>query len=201
MFRGAPLDARLWFPGLRRAYEDGYGIRPCLLHPQSRGEVRLRSADPRDPVRIRFNFFAAPQDLPALREGIKIAREIAGDSHMAPFRGPEKLTGAAIRRDAEIEAYIRATAVTTHHPAGTCAMAGEDAVLDPALRVRGIEGLRVVDASVMPDLVSAHINACVLMMAEKAADMILGRPPPTGRGQTDHISDRSEASLCPIPQA
>ena len=80
--------------------------------------------------------------------------------------------------DAEIDAWIRKTVITAHHPAGTCPMGiGPDAVLDPTLRVRGVEGLRVVDASAMPDMVGAHINACVLMMAEKAADMIRGQAP------------------------
>ena len=86
--------------------------------------------------------------------------------------------GAECRSDAEIDAFVRRTAITVHHPSATCAMgAGPDAVLDPALRVRGVEGLRVADASAMPDLVSGNINACVLMIAEKAADLVLGRPP------------------------
>jgi choline dehydrogenase-like flavoprotein len=83
-----------------------------------------------------------------------------------------------VTSDAEIDAWIRKTVITAHHPAGTCAMGiGPNAVVDPTLRVRGVEGLRVVDASAMPDMVGAHINACVLMMAEKAADMIRGRAP------------------------
>ncbi|MGH7305303.1 MAG: GMC oxidoreductase, partial [Candidatus Rokuibacteriota bacterium] len=82
------------------------------------------------------------------------------------------------RTDAEIDAFVRRTAITAHHPCATCAMGGDDeAVLDPALRVRGVQGLRVVDASVMPDLVSGNINACVLMIAEKGADLVLGKPP------------------------
>ena len=96
---------------------------------------------------------------------------------MDPFRGDEIAAGPAVTTDAEFDDWIRNTAITAHHPAGTCAMGiGPEAVLDPELRVRGVEALRVVDASAMPDLVSAHINACVLMMAEKAADMIRGRP-------------------------
>ncbi len=83
-----------------------------------------------------------------------------------------------MKTDAEIDAFIRRTAITAHHPCGTCPMGtGPDSVLDPELKVRGIEGLRVVDASAMPDIVSAHINACVLMLAEKASDMIRGRAP------------------------
>jgi 4-pyridoxate dehydrogenase len=178
MFRGAPADTHLWFPLLRPPYADGYGIRPTLLHPDSRGEMLLRSADPRDPPRIVYNFFSAPDDLPRLREGVKLARDVAYQKPMDGYRGTETSPGPAVQTDAEIDAFIRRTAITAHHPCGTCAIGiGPAAVLDPELRVRGVERLRVVDASAMPDLVSAHINACVLMMAEKASDLIRGRPP------------------------
>jgi 4-pyridoxate dehydrogenase len=184
MFRGAPADAHLWFPLVKPAYQDGFGIRPTLLHPDSRGAVRLRSADPRDPPRIIGNFFSAPNDLPRLREGFRLARDVARQAPLDPYRGVETAPGPNVKTDAEIDAWIRATAITAHHPAGTCAMGiGPDGVLDPELEVRGLERLRVVDASAMPDLVSAHINACVLMMAEKAADLIRGRsirPPLSG---------------------
>ena len=178
MFRGAPTHAHLWFPLLRPAYADGFGIRPTLLHPDSRGEIRLRSADPREPMRIAYNFFSASNDLLTLREGFKRARDVAYQKPLDFFRGPEVAPVKRLQSDAEIDAYIRKTATTAHHPAGTCQMGGgPDAVLDPELRVRGIERLRVVDASAMPDMVSAHINACVLMLAEKASDMIRLRPP------------------------
>jgi 4-pyridoxate dehydrogenase len=178
MFRGAPADTHLWFPGIRPAYVDGYGIRPTLLHPDSRGEILLRSSDPREPPRIAYNFFSAPSDLPRLREGFKRAREVAYQAPMDAYRGRETSPGDAVKTDAEIDAFIRRTAITAHHPCGTCAMGTTpDTVTDPELRVRGVEHLRVVDASVMPDLVSAHINACVLMIAEKASDMIRKRTP------------------------
>jgi 4-pyridoxate dehydrogenase len=177
MFRGAPPHAHLWFPGWKSAYVDGYGIRPALLHPDSRGEVLLRSSDPRDPVRIVPNFLSAPNDLPTLRQGFKIAREIAQQKSLDRFRGEEVTPGPRVKTDAEIDAWIRKVAATANHPASTCAMGSvPDTVLDPQLRVRGAERLRVVDASAMPDLVSAHINACVLMMAEKASDVIRGMP-------------------------
>ena len=97
---------------------------------------------------------------------------------MDSYRGRELDPGDAVATDAEIDEWLRRTVITAHHPAGTCAMGTlSDCVLDPELRVRGVERLRVVDASAMPDLVSAHINACVLMMAEKAADLIRGRAP------------------------
>jgi 4-pyridoxate dehydrogenase len=178
MFRGAPPHAALWFPGVKRAYLDGFGIRPALLHPDSRGEIRLRSVDPRAPMRIFYNFLSAPNDLPTLREGFKRARETAYQKPLDPFRGVETAPGPEVKSDAEIDAWMRRVAQTANHPAGTCAMGnGPDSVLDPELRVRGIERLRVVDASAMPDLISAHINACVIMMAEKAADVIRGRVP------------------------
>ena len=178
MFRGAPADTHLWFPGIRPAYVDGYGIRPTLLHPDSRGEILLRSSDPREAPRIAYNFFSAPNDLPRLREGFKRAREVAYQAPMDAYRGRETSPGDAVKTDAEIDAFIRRTAITAHHPCGTCAMGTTpDTVTDPELRVRGVEHLRVVDASVMPDLVSAHINACVLMIAEKASDMIRKRTP------------------------
>jgi choline dehydrogenase-like flavoprotein len=178
MFRGLPPEAHLWMPGWKAPYADGFGIRPALLHPDSRGEILLRAADPRVPPRIVYNFFTAPNDLPTLREGVRRAREVAHQKAMDAFRGEEYSPGLAVKSDAEIDAFIRRTAVTAHHPCATCPMGiGAEAVLDPELRVRGAEALRVVDASAMPDLVGAHINACVLMMAEKASDMVRGRPP------------------------
>ena len=178
MFRGTSAHPHLWFPFLKPAFRDGFGIRPTLLHPDSRGEILLRSADPRDPPRIRYNFFSAPDDLPRLRAGFRIAREVALQSALDPYRGRELNPGEAVKTDAEVDAWLRRTVITAHHPAGTCPMGTlPDTVLDPELRVRGVAGLRVVDASAMPDLVSAHINACVLMMAEKAADLIRGLPP------------------------
>ena len=179
MFRGAATDARLWYPVIRPPRPDGFAIRPTLLHPDSRGEILLRSNDPCEPMRIVYNFFSAPNDLPKLREGFRLARHIAYQRPLDRFRGVETAPGPSHQSDTEIDAYIRKTAITAHHPAATCPMGlGSDAVLDPQMRVRGIEGLRVVDASAMPDLVSAHLNAAVLMMAEKAADLIKGKSAP-----------------------
>ncbi len=178
MFRGTALGAHLWFPFLRKPYLDGFGIRPTLLHPRSRGRVRLKSSDPKDPVRIFLNLLSEPEDLPVLRDGVRRAREVAHQAPLDAYRGVETAPSLKAKTDEEIDAWIRRVAVTAHHPAGTCAMGtGSHAVLDPELRVRGVENLRVVDASAMPDVVSAHINACVLMMAEKAADMIRGKAP------------------------
>jgi len=177
MFRGTSHDPRLWFPLVRAPYLDGYGIRPTLLHPDSRGEILLRSADPVAPPRIVYKFFTAPNDLPTLREGFKRARELAFHKALDPFRGEEIGPGLQVKTDAEIDAWIKKTVITAHHPAGTCPM-GIDGVLESDLKVRGIDGLRVCDASAMPDLVSAHINACVIMMADKASDIIRGQTLP-----------------------
>jgi len=178
LFRGAPARAYPWFPGVRAAYEDSFGLRPVMLHPESRGVVRLRSADPAAPVRIVQNFLATDHDIRTIREGVKLARDLARRKGIDQWRGRETAPGPECRTDAEIDAFVRRTAITVHHPCATCAMGtGEDAVLDPSLRVRGVEGLRAVDASAMPDLVSGNINACVLMIAEKAADLVLGKPP------------------------
>ena len=178
MFRGAPTHAHLWFPLIKRAYVDGYGIRPTLLHPESRGEIKLASADPRAHPRIFMNLLSVSADLAKLRDGFKRARDVAMQKPLDRYRGKETSPGDKVKTDAEIDAWLRKTVITAHHPASTCPMGTpSDCVLDPEMRVLGAERLRVVDASAMPDLVSAHINATVLMMAEKAADMIRGRPP------------------------
>jgi 4-pyridoxate dehydrogenase len=175
MFRGTSHDPHLWFPLIRPAFLDGFGIRPTLLHPDSRGELLLASSDPLKAPRIAYRFFTAPNDLPTLREGFKRARDVAFNKAMDPFRGDEIGPGLQVKTDDEIDGWLKKTVMTAHHPSSTCAIA-PDGVLDSDLKVRGIESLRVCDASAMPDLVSAHINACVLMMAEKGADLIRGKP-------------------------
>jgi len=176
MFRGTSASPHLWFPLVRPPFQDGFGIRPTLLHPDSRGELLLGSADPLKPPRIVYRFFTAPNDLPTLRHGFKLAREVAFNKAMDPCRGEEVGPGLQVKTDAEIDGWLKKVVITAHHPASTCAIA-PDGVLDSDLKVRGIEALRVCDASAMPDLVSAHINACVLMMAEKGADLIRGKVP------------------------
>ncbi len=178
IFRAAPIDARPWLPGWKPAYRDGYSISPVLLHPRSRGEVTLRSADPAALVRVQNNFLTEPEDIETLREAFRHGRDLGSQQPLEPFRGPEVSPGPEVRTDAEIDTWIRNTVVTVYHPLGTCAMGrGSGTVVDPALKVHGIEGLRVVDASVFPDMPSAHINAAVMAVAERAADLIRGRQP------------------------
>lgn len=172
MFRANNPAPRVWFPGVRPAPPDTYGIRPALLHPKSRGRVLLRSTDPLAKPRINYNFLTDPADMATIVEGTRRALDVAAKKPLDAYRG-EAAAPKRIDSDKDIEDWFRRTAITAHHPCGTCAIGS---VVDPQLRVLGAEGLRVVDASVMPDIVSAHINACVLMMAEKASDMIRGRP-------------------------
>ncbi len=173
MFRAVAPNAHLWFPGIRAPFRDEFAIRPTLLHPKSCGTVRLRSADPMAPPRISYQFFSEPSDMDVLYEAYLRAMDLAQSKTLDPFRGELTSPGTLPTTRAQAEDWLRNTAITAHHPAGTCAMGlDEDAVLDPEFRVRGVERLRVVDGSAMPDLVSAHINACILMMAEKAADLL-----------------------------
>lgn len=177
--RGIARDARPWWPLLGPDWDDAFFLLVVLLHPESRGTIELASADARQPVRIRPNYLSAPGDIQTLAAGMRIAREVIRQSALDPFRGDEIVPGPKVVGDADIHAYIRSVASTLHHACGTCRMGRDDmAVVDPELKVRGIDRLRAVDASVMPDLVSGNINACVLMIAERASDLIRGRVPP-----------------------
>jgi len=172
------MDARIWFPLLRKRQEDRITADVILLHPRSRGRVTLKSADPADWPAVTLNNFADPADLRTARDGIRIARRIYRTPPQADLTGEELLPGEALRSDAELDAHIRRTAQVTQHPVGTCAMGrGSMSVVDPELRVHGIGGLRVVDASIMPTVPGGNTNAPTIMVAEKAADMILGRAP------------------------
>jgi 4-pyridoxate dehydrogenase len=178
LFRAIPVGAGPYFPPFKNGYADGFGTRAVLLRPESRGHLRLTSGNPRAAVAIHQNFLATDKDWQTLRAGMRRLREICKQAPLAPFVAGEVSPGAGKESDAELDAHIRATAATAHHPLGTCKMgidADATAVVDPELRVRGVEGLRVVDAAVMPDLVGGNINAAVVMIAELASDLIRGR--------------------------
>lgn len=173
------LSAHLWFPGFVKSPEHSFSADVILLHPQARGTVRLKSADPRELPAIRLNLFDNEADFATARAGLRMARTIYGTEPMAGLIARETIPGAAVQSDEAIDAHIRATAGTTQHPVGTCAMgAGANAVVDPELRVLGVEGLRVVDASVMPDVPGGNTNGPTIMIAEKASDIIRGRTLP-----------------------
>jgi choline dehydrogenase len=156
----------------------GFAISPVGLYPRSRGSVSLASPDPFAAPIIDPNLLSAPEDLAPLIYGIRLARKVFASPAFAKYQATETAPGAAAINDAELEDYIRAQAYTVHHPVSTCRMGvGDGAVVDPQLRVIGIEGLRVADASVFPSITGGNTNAAIVMIAEKASDMILGRPP------------------------
>lgn len=159
--------------------EDGYTVHACQLRPESTGTVLLKSADPFDHPAIDPNHLATEEDRRAMRESVKMVREVCRQAALQPYTGDEVMPGAGTVSDADIDAFIRAKGETIYHPVGTVAMGmSAEAPVDGELKVRGVEGLRVVDASVMPTLVGGNTNAPTIMVAEKAADMILGRTPP-----------------------
>jgi choline dehydrogenase len=142
------------------------------------GEVTLRSADPLAPPRIHFNLLATENDRASLIGVIRIVRKLFATPPLARFAGREVMPGPEVQTDDDIVAYLRHTTATAFHPVGTCRMgAGGDAVVDPQLRVRGIEGLRVADASIMPTIIGGNTNAPCIMIGEKASDLVLGRAP------------------------
>ena len=172
------MAARPWFPGWRKGAGHVFSIANVVLHPVSRGEVRLRSSDPRSAPAIQFNLLQAPEDVATLRFMVRFCRRFFATAPASRLVAGELLPGAAVQSDDEIDAHLRGSVATAMHPTGSCAMGtGPDAVLDASLRVRGIDALRVVDASVMPTIVGGNTNAPVIMIAEKASDLILGRPP------------------------
>jgi len=152
----------------------GYTLRFCLLRPKSAGWIALRSSDPYDAPMIQPNYLSESADIQPLRNGVRQAREILAQSSFEQFRGKELSPGLSISADAEIEDWIRLNAESIYHPVGTCRMGNdESAVVDNALRVHGVEGLRVIDASIMPSIVGGNTNAPTMMIAEKGADLIL----------------------------
>ena len=169
------MDAKVWFPGWRQRRGDCFSISNVLLHPESRGSVTLKSADPRDKPAIQFNLLATEGDRASFRRFVRLARELMATSPAAGLVKGEVTPGPAVHSDEEIDAYVRRSIGTAMHPVGTCAMGtGPESVVDPQLRVHGIDGLRVVDCSIMPQIVGGNTHAPAMMIAEKAAAMILG---------------------------
>jgi choline dehydrogenase-like flavoprotein len=145
-----------------------------VLRPKSRGTVTLQTADPLAAPLIDPNFLSDPDDVVRMVKGFRIMRDVLSQPSLARYGGRELNRSATARTDAEIEGFIRSQADSIYHPVGTCRMGGDDAaVVDATLRVHGIDGLRVIDASVMPRIVGGNTNAPTVMIAEKAADMIM----------------------------
>jgi choline dehydrogenase len=153
---------------------DGVTLHACCLRPHSRGEVRLASRDPLQAAVIDPNYLSSEYDLKILIDGIRRGREVLAAPAFKIFLRDERIPGPAMQSDAELTEFIRATAETEYHPVGTCKMGSDPmAVVDEELRVRGLERLRVIDASIMPTVVSGNTNAPTIMIAEKGADMML----------------------------
>jgi choline dehydrogenase/4-pyridoxate dehydrogenase len=170
LFISGSLMAYPYLPPFKQPFADSFACRIVLLRPESRGQVTLASADPLAHPRISQCLLSADRDWSTLRDGIRLFRDLARSRHLRRFVASEIGPGADVTTDAQLEAYTRKTAVTAHHPAGTCRMGPASdklAVVDSELRV--------VDASVFPDMVGGNINAPVIMVAEKAADMIRGK--------------------------
>lgn len=166
-----------WIPDPSR---NGYRLGSGPMRPESRGTLRLASGNPADAPLIDPNYLATDRDRREMREGLKLAREVLAQPAFREFHRREDLPGVGIQTDAELDAFIREDASSAYHACGTARMGAdgdERAVVDLQLRLRGIDGLRIVDASVIPAVPSANINACVFMIAEKAADFILGHQP------------------------
>jgi choline dehydrogenase len=157
----------------------GFGIISINVRAKSRGSVTLASPDPSAPPVIDPRLLSEPDDLDAVVRGLNLARRFFGAPAFEVCKAWEIMPGAEVQGDAALADYVRKAVVTVHHPSGTCRMGvGDNTVVDPQLRVRGVEGLRVADASVFPDIIAGNTNAAVVMVAEKAADLILGKPAP-----------------------
>jgi choline dehydrogenase len=152
----------------------GITLTPVISQPESRGTVRLRSSNPLDAPLISPNYLSTDNDLQVLLHGIELGRELMSSSLLDPMRGDEVVPGPDVKTKEQLTDYIRKTAVTVWHPSCSCRMGHDDmAVVDPQLRVHGVEGLRVIDCSIMPQIVNANLQATVIMIGEKGVDMIL----------------------------
>ncbi|WP_447726600.1 GMC family oxidoreductase [Sphingomonas koreensis] len=170
------MDSQLWFPGWRARRGDYVSLSAVLLHPESRGSVTLQSTDPAIKPAVRFNLLQSANDRASFRRFVRFTREFLATPPAADLLIREVAPGASTDDDAGIDAYVRQRIGTAMHPTSTCAMgSGPEAVVDETLAVCGLRGLRVVDCSIMPTIVGGNTNAPAIMIAEKAADMILGR--------------------------
>jgi choline dehydrogenase len=166
------------YDGSTLAQEHGFQAHVGPMRSKSRGWVRLASGNPRDKPRILFNYLSEPDDRTEMRACVRLTREIFAQAAFDRYRGRELQPGEGVRSDDEIDAFIRAKVESAYHPSCSCKMgSAEDpsAVVAPDTRVRGLEGLRVVDSSIMPSITTGNLNAPTIMLAEKAADHILGR--------------------------
>ena len=160
--------------GRNRIKANGYTLHMCYLRPESRGHLQLASSDPKQPIKIYANYLSESKDMAQMKKGFEIQREIFSSSAFDEYRDPEMFPGNDVQSDKDIEDFIRKKAETIYHPVGTCNMGNdESAVVDNSLKVHGISNLRVIDASIMPRLISGNTNAPTMMIAEKISQEIL----------------------------
>jgi choline dehydrogenase len=172
------LPLAVSYDGNSLATEHGMQAHVGPMRSKSRGWVRLRSADPADKPRIFFNYLSHPDDREEMRACVRLTREIFSQHAFDRYRGRELQPGADVQSDDEIDAFIRSKVESAYHPSCSCKMGARDdaiAVVDPETRVRGIDRLRIVDSSIMPSVTTGNLNAPTIMLAEKAADHILGK--------------------------
>jgi choline dehydrogenase len=183
-FHFIPIAVR--YDGQAAAEGHGFQAHVGPMRSASRGAVTLRSSDPKAPPRIQFNYMSDPQDWADFRHCIRVTREIFGQKAFDPYRGKEILPGEQYQTDDELDDHIRRHAESAYHPCGTCRMGRADdpmAVVDPELRVIGVDGLRVADSSIFPRITNGNLNAPSIMVGEKGADHVLGKgmlPPDNG---------------------
>ncbi len=185
------LPIAVSYDGASLASEHGYQAHVGPLRSKSRGWVRLKSADPREPPRIVFNYMSHPDDWTEMRACVRLTREIFAQPAFDPYRGREIQPGADCVTDEAIDAFIREKIESAYHPSGACKMGARDdpmAVVDPETHVIGLGALRVVDSSIMPSITSGNLNAPTIMIGEKASDMILGRDPLAASNAPFHVA-------------
>ncbi|WP_447859019.1 choline dehydrogenase [Pseudomonas aeruginosa] len=172
------LPVAINYNGSKGVQEHGFQAHMGSMRSPSRGRIHLKSGDPRQHPSILFNYMSHEQDWQEFRDGIRLTREIMNQPALDPYRGRELSPGVSVQSDAELDEFIRNHAETAFHPSCSCKMGSDDmAVVDGQGRVHGMEGLRVVDASIMPLIITGNLNATTIMMAEKIADRIRGRQP------------------------
>jgi choline dehydrogenase len=176
------------------ALAEGHGFQAHVgpMRSKSRGWVRLASPDPLDKPRILFNYMSHEDDIAEMRACVRLTREIFAQPAFDRFRGRELQPGSDVQTDAQIDAFVRSSVESAYHPSCSCKMGAADdpmAVVDPQCRVIGIDGLRVIDSSIMPRITTGNLNAPTIMLAEKAADQVLGRPPLPASNAPYYVAD------------